>query len=302
MKSKRVLGMRAASDGGLFSIVCGLALGVPGTALAARPVISGSPATTVNAGQRYVFKPTASDADGDKLAFSITGLPAWAKFSTTYGSLVGTPKASHAGKWSNIRIRVSDGTTTRSLPVFSITVVAGGNTAPKISGTPADTAKIGRTYSFLPTASDADGQKLTFAISNKPAWASFDAATGRLSGVPLKPQVGLYSGIVIIASDGQASTSLTPFSVKVRDHLATLSWAAPTSNVDGTPLIDLAGYRIVYGLAPGALTKTLTINSPAITSAMIEDLAPGTWYFAVKSYTAASVESDVSNMAQKTLN
>jgi hypothetical protein len=32
---------------------------------------------------------------------------------------------------------------------------------------------------------------------------------------------------------------------------------------------------------------------------MIENLSAGTWYFAVKAYTSAGVESDVSNEASK---
>jgi hypothetical protein len=34
---------------------------------------------------------------------------------------------------------------------------------------------------------------------------------------------------------------------------------------------------------------------------MIEGLAQGTWYFAVKAYTAAGVESDLSNEASKAI-
>jgi hypothetical protein len=32
---------------------------------------------------------------------------------------------------------------------------------------------------------------------------------------------------------------------------ATLSWTAPDENTDGTPLINLAGYRIYYGTSRG---------------------------------------------------
>ncbi len=39
------------------------------------PVISGQPATTVAAGERYRFTPSASDADGDALDFSVAGFP-----------------------------------------------------------------------------------------------------------------------------------------------------------------------------------------------------------------------------------
>jgi hypothetical protein len=34
---------------------------------------------------------------------------------------------------------------------------------------------------------------------------------------------------------------------------------------------------------------------------VIENLSTGTWYFAVSAYTTANIESDLSNLAQKTL-
>ncbi len=45
----------------------------------------------------------------------------------------------------------------------------------------------------------------------------------------------------------------------------------------------------------------MSIPNPAITSAVVESLATGTWYFAVKAYTAANVQSDLSNLVAKTI-
>ena len=97
-----------------------------GSAVAANraPVISGSPATSVIAGNTYLFRPTASDPDGDSLRFSIVNRPAWATFSTSTGRLRGTPGASYVGRYSDIRIRVSDGVTRVSLPAFAIDVLS----------------------------------------------------------------------------------------------------------------------------------------------------------------------------------
>jgi hypothetical protein len=92
------------------------------------PIISGTPATSVVAGSAYSFKPSASDADGNTLAFSISGKPSWATFSTATGTLGGTPTASQTGTYSSIVISVSDGMATKSLPTFAITVRAAAST------------------------------------------------------------------------------------------------------------------------------------------------------------------------------
>jgi len=71
--------------------------------------------------------------------------------------------------------------------------------------------QAGQAYAFKPNASDPEGQKLLFSIQGLPAWATFDTATGALSGTPDVSRVGAHSNIVISVTDGQASASLAPF-------------------------------------------------------------------------------------------
>src|SRR6267142_2349612 len=65
-----------------------------------------------------------------------------------------------------------------------------------------------------------------------------------------------------------------------------LDWIPPTQNHDGTTLTNLAGYRVHYGRSPSQMTQSITIRNPGLTSYVVDDLAPGTWYFAVTSYTS----------------
>jgi hypothetical protein len=268
------------------------------------PTISGTPSRTVSADQWYVFRPSASDTEGDTLTFSIANRPVWASFSASTGRLAGTPRSTHAGTYSNIVVRVSDGKATTSLPAFSVTV-SSGNTAPTIAGTPTRTASVGRAYSFQPSASDADGDSLTFSIANRPAWAAFNPTNGRLSGTPSSTSAGSYSNISIRVSDGTATTALPAFSISVADSTvntsATLSWVPPTLNTDGTPVRNLAGFRIYYGNRSGQYSEILSVPGARVTSAVIEGLAPATWYFAVRAYTTEGVESADSAEASKTI-
>lgn len=273
----------------------------PGTSNAA-PSIAGSPLTSVSAGQSYSFQPTASDPDGQALSFSVTNKPSWAAFSSTTGRLSGTPTA--AGTYANVTISVSDGSAQTSLAPFSIAVVS-SNRPPVISGNPPTAVTSGQAYTFTPTASDPDGQTLTFSISGRPNWANFNTTTGRLSGTPSSTQTGIYSSITISVSDGISSVSLPAFSITVAAvptaGSATLRWTPPTLNEDGTPIENLSGYRVYYGTNASNLSQVLNIASPAITSAVIENLYAGTWYFALKAYNSANVESSFSNIASKTI-
>ena len=41
---------------------------------------------------------------------------------------------------------------------------------------------------------------------------------------------------------------------------ATLSWTPPTQNMDGTPLTNLAGYRVYWGTSLGDYPNSTTLN------------------------------------------
>ncbi|MFY8297651.1 tandem-95 repeat protein [Pseudoalteromonas sp. SS15] len=182
------------------------------------PVISGSPATSVDEDSAYSFTPTASDVDlGDNLIFSINNNPSWASFDTATGTLSGTPTNDDVGSFANVIISVSDGTTSTALDAFTITV-NNTNDAPVISGSPAASVDEDSAYSFTATASDVDvGDNLTFSITNKPSWASFDTATGNLSGTPNNEHVGTTNNVVIAVSDGTVSAELTAFNLTVNN-------------------------------------------------------------------------------------
>lgn len=110
------------------------------------------------------------------------------------------------------------------------------NNAPSISGVPDEEINAGRAYSFTPEASDPDGDTLTFSVSNAPAWAVFDSATGTLEGIPDSLSIGLFEDIVISVSDGSASDALPAWSITVspkrigRNDISTEGDVTPTED------------------------------------------------------------------------
>lgn len=301
-------------------------LATPFTASAASnaaPIIRGTSSIYLTVGRPYYFQPSASDANHDALYFMISGKPAWATFSARTGALSGTPTA--PGRYANIAIKVTDGKTTAVLPSFLLQVQADTasvppapaptpvpaptptpvNHAPALSGAPLASITAGGSYSFKPTATDTDGNTLAFSIANKPAWASFNTTTGQLTGTPTAAQVGSYSGITISVSDGKASAALAAFAVAVTQSsngVVTLSWVPPSQNTDGSALTNLSGYRIYYGTSANALTQTVALNSVGLTTYVVENLSPATYYFAMTAVTSAGVESSRSSLASNIVN
>jgi hypothetical protein len=178
------------------------------------------------------------------------------------------------------------------------------NRAPTITGTPAASTLLGRQYAFTPAASDPDGDVLTFAITGLPSWATFNSATGRLQGTPTQANVGTSSNIVISVTDGAATTNLPAFSIQVvatATGSAMLTWSPPTQNSDGGVLTPLASYRVYYGTSSGSYPNSLTIDNPGLSSFVVDQLTPATWYFVVTAVNANGVESAYSNVASKSV-
>ena len=271
----------------------------PGTNAA--PSISGSPQGSVAVGSTYNFQPAASDPESNTLTFSIANMPTWTSFAANTGRLTGVPTASNVGAYPGIVISVSDGTSSVSLPAFSITVSAAltTNRPPVITGTPSGAVVVGATYNFQPTASDPDANTLTFTIQNLPSWATFAAATGRLTGSPTAANVGTYSGVTVSVSDGVVATALPPFSIVVTQAATgslVLNWTAPNLRSDGTALTNLSGYQISYGSGPSDLTQTVQISNPSVSTYTVGNLTTGTWYFALRAVAADGQSSAPTNL------
>jgi hypothetical protein len=270
--------------------------------------ITGTPASSVTAGQAYSFMPQATDTSGRTLRFAIANKPAWASFSDSTGQLSGTPTATSAGTYAHIVIAASDGYRYAVLPAFTVTVTSGSSSptppptpAPTISGTPATSDAAGSAYMFQPNASGPNGMTLSFSVANKPTWANFSIATGQLSGTPTTAQTGTYSNIVLSVSDGQSSAALPSFSITVTNNTApstgnaVINWTPPTQNTDGSALTNLAGVRIYYGSSATNLNQMVQLTSSQ-TSYTISNLASGTWYFGGVAYTTAGTQSSMSSV------
>jgi hypothetical protein len=93
------------------------------------------------------------------------------------------------------------------------------NNPPTISGAPMTSVEVGDSYSFTPTASDEDGDTLSFTLQNAPIWLVIDSGTGEISGDPTQGHIGSADDISITVSDGKASASLAPFAITVMPEI-----------------------------------------------------------------------------------
>lgn len=179
------------------------------------------------------------------------------------------------------------------------------NSAPSISGQVIDSVGVGVNYDWQPVAADPDGDTLSFSAVNLPPWATISSSDGRITGTPGEGDVGIYESITIIVSDASHQSATQPFSITVIGEVgagvASLQWETPPSKVDGSPLDDLAGYRILYGRTADDLDKSVLIGDPATTSYEFSTLSSGVWYFAVVAVSSCGLEGPPTTIASKSI-
>jgi Putative Ig domain len=174
---------------------------------------------------------------------------------------------------------------------------AGASTAKaalSIAGTPPTATTAGVAYNFTPSVSGAGGAALTFSISGRPAWATFDTTTGKLSGTPSSADVGTYSNVVISVSDGTASVSLPAYSIMVA------AMVSSTLTISGTPPNSISAgtqYQftpIVAGSSGGTLVFSIGNIPPWATFNTSTGMLSGT-PAAANAGAYANVQISVSN-------
>lgn len=159
----------------------------------------------------------------------------------------------------------SDGnvTTTPAASSSTGTNSATGSTALSISGTPARTVAAGTAYNFRPAATATKGMSLTFTVSNKPAWAAFDKASGTLSGTPASANVGVAAQIGISVSDGTDTADLAPFSITVAAASSTPSLAISGSPATSVAVGSAYSFRPTVTDAVGSALTFAISNKPS---------------------------------------
>ncbi|MGE0623707.1 MAG: hypothetical protein AB7I04_04555 [Pseudomonadales bacterium] len=102
-----------------------------------------------------------------------------------------------------------------------------------------------------------------------------------------------------LSCSGAGGSALAMVSISVRGTV-TLNWVAPTENVDGTPLTDLAGYRVYYGTASRSYTNMRDVTGRTATSTSFT-LPSGDYHVAMTALDGEGNESAYSNEVLKSV-
>jgi hypothetical protein len=196
------------------------------------PLLTSIGNKTVNEGQMLTFTLSATDADGDPLLYSATGIPGGASFNPATRIFQWTPDYTQSGNYS-MRFDVTDGIYTVQENI--IIVVNNVNRAPTFTSIPANGSLFNETdqIQISVTASDPDNDPLSYLIkidgiqvstSSKYNWTTNYSDAG-------------YHNIYISVSDRTVTTNST-ITIYVNNGY-------PRYDVDENGIVDISDMVLI---------------------------------------------------------
>tara|TARA_B100000609_G_scaffold199399_1_gene202665 strand:- start:12093 stop:16493 length:4401 start_codon:yes stop_codon:yes gene_type:complete len=149
------------------------------------PTVTNPGTITVEEDKQNKYQVKASDPDGDKLTYSMTGLPATASIDPNTGEIKWTPEQKDVGDHT-AKITVTDARGGKTTITVKLTV-KNTNDEPVISGTPSKEAEEDKQYTYKPTVTDedpGDQGKHTWKLKKGPTGAKVDPKTGVVTWTP----------------------------------------------------------------------------------------------------------------------
>ncbi len=202
------------------------------------PVLQAIDNTSVDENSSLSFSVSATDADGDTITYTATGLPSGATFANQTFSW--TPGYTQAGTYQ-VTFVASDGQAQDS-ETITITV-SNINRAPVLTSIGDKSVNENALLSFSVSAADEDGDEISYSVQTLPSGAVFGNQT--FTWTPGYTQAGTHQ-VTFTASDGTASDSET-ITITV-------------NNTNQPPVLGSVGNKSVY--TEDSLTFIVSATDP----------------------------------------
>lgn len=226
------------------------------------------------------FSIFATDDEDDTITYSVVGLPPGASFNKNSGAFFWTPGYAAAGTYYVKFIATAKGLTDSETIAITVNNI---NRPPILNSIGNKAVDENALLSFTISASDSDGDEISYSVVGLPPGASFNTNSGVFSWTPSFTASGDYS-VVFMASDNVITDSetititvgnverapvLDSIGSKVIDENSLLSFTTSATDPDGDSIIYSA-----TGLPSGAsFTTTGTFSwTPSIGAAGTYDV------------------------------
>ena len=234
-----------------------------------QPPVANPQSVTTNEDTPAPVALTGSDPEGGALAYSIVTGPIHGVLTGTAPSLAYAPALDYNG-FDSFTFRVTD-TGGLASPVATVSITVTPVNDPPVANPQSLSVAAEGSLTIGLTASDVDGDSLSFAVASGPAHGGLTGAPPALAYSPSPGYVGADS-FTFTATDPSGASSTATVSIDVLNNSPSASPQSVTTNQDAPVGITLAGtdpdgdtltYSVVTGPAHGGLSGT----PPALTYA-----------------------------------
>ncbi|MEJ2194223.1 MAG: Ig-like domain-containing protein, partial [Ignavibacteriaceae bacterium] len=190
------------------------------------PLLDPISAQNMNEGDTLGVAVSSTDADGDNIILTTSGLPAFANFLDNgdgTGTITLTPGYTDNGVYANISLIATDDGTPVNADTTTFTLTVNDvNGPPLIGQITAQNVNEGDTLGVAVNSTDPDGDNITLTTVNLPPFASFidkGDGTGTITFTPGYTDNSVYTDIKVIATDDgtPALTDTSSFTLTVGD-------------------------------------------------------------------------------------
>ena len=224
------------------------------------PEITSNPPTSARVLAAFTYEPVATDADDDELTWRLLEAPAGARINAETGAVSWQPTPLFENREVVFQIEVSDGNDNdRQRWTVRVDPQQSGNNPPSITSSPSTQVFLGNDYTISLSASDPDGDPLSWRLVNAPEGTRLTGA-GALDWSPDLGDLGESYDFVVGVLDGRGGTDRLSWQVTVPNR-------APEITTD--PVVEAVvgeAYRYDVGATdedPGQpLTYRITSRPP----------------------------------------
>ena len=232
---------------------------------AVNAVVAGVPSIgTATAGDTQAtvsFTPPSNNGGAAITGYTVTSSPGGLTASGTGSPLTVLGLTNGTAYTFSVTAQSAAGTSAASSASNSVTP----NGAPVINSSPILNVDQGASYSYTLTAVDTVGDTLTYSALNIPIWLSFDTATGNLTGVPNRDNIGSHAiELKVTDAAGLFATQAFTLDVNATNSAPVASDTSVTLDEDGSlsisfsatdPENDVLSFEVLTQPISGKLDK-----------------------------------------------
>ena len=205
------------------------------------PMIISAPPTTAFVGEAYQYAVQATDADGNKVTFSLGASPSGMSIEKDTGRVKWVPAGTQVGSHA-VEVNVSDNNGGVGTQSYTLEVIDGvPNQPPVITSTPSFTATVGVEYQYQIIANDPELTPLDFRLLLGPKGMDIQPNSSLVTWTPTIDQVG-ENTVQVAVFDAENLGASRTFIITVRE-----ANQPPTLNNSPSPTA-IAGQPYAFNL------------------------------------------------------